>query len=90
MDKYESPTEQRERIIREDLMEGLMMKYFVLKPRGNDAYAYASRSAMERYALIIRKENPQLADALIAWVCTAEEEAKSPNNSPIKQDIKSE
>ena len=57
-------------------MDGLMMKYFVLKPGGNDAYAYASRSAMERYALIIRKENPQLSDDLIAWVCAEEEKAK--------------
>lgn len=32
-------------------MDGLMMKYFVLKPRGNDAYAAASRAAMHAYAI---------------------------------------
>ena len=75
--KYETPADQRERIIKENIMDGVLMKYFVLKPSGNDVYAYASRSAMERYALIIRKENPQLADDLIAWVCTEEEKAKN-------------
>jgi hypothetical protein len=71
--KYESPTEQRERIIKENFMDGLLMKYFVLKPSGDDAYAKASRMAMERYALIIRKENPQLADDLVAWVLREED-----------------
>lgn len=31
-------------------MDGLKMKYFVLKPAGDDAYAKASRAAMNRYA----------------------------------------
>jgi hypothetical protein len=75
--KYETPTEQRERIIKENIMDGLLMKYFVLKPEGDDTYAHASRSAMERYALIIRKENPQLADDLIAWVLREEEKVRS-------------
>ena len=41
-------------------MSGLFMKYFVLKPAGNDAYAAASRAAMFRYALFIREENPEI------------------------------
>ena len=46
---------------------GLQMKYFVLKPGGNTVYSQASRSAMVHYAEIIQKENPELADDLIAW-----------------------
>ena len=42
-------------------MTGLEMKYFVLKPRGNDRYAAASRAAMRRYADVIVGENPALA-----------------------------
>jgi hypothetical protein len=58
---------------KENIMDGLLIKYFVLKPSGDDAYAKASRMAMERYALIIRKENPQLADDLVAWVLREED-----------------
>lgn len=46
---------------------GLMMKYFVLKPHGTDAYAKASRSAMHRYARMIQAENPQLAEEVSEW-----------------------
>jgi hypothetical protein len=31
-------------------MNGLLMKYFVLKPAGDDRYAAASRKAMRAYA----------------------------------------
>ena len=48
-------------------MSGLEMKYFVLKPRGDDAYAKASRAAMRKYALMIREENPDLSDELREW-----------------------
>lgn len=48
-------------------MNGLMMKYFVLKPGGNDAYAKASRAAMRHYATMIREENRELSDDLRAW-----------------------
>lgn len=49
----------------------LEMKYFVLKPHSNtknDAYAIASRAAMNAYSQAIRKENPELADSLQKWV----------------------
>ena len=48
-------------------MTGLKMKYFVLKPKGDDVYAWASRVAMRAYAEEIAKENPELSDELIAW-----------------------
>lgn len=48
-------------------MDGLVMKYFVLKPGGTDAYARASRRAMRAYADAIRGENPALSDQLRAW-----------------------
>lgn len=46
---------------------GLQMKYFVLKPKGDDLYACASRRAMRQYALTIRRANPQFAHDLLAW-----------------------
>lgn len=46
---------------------GLTMKYFVLKPKGPDRYAQASRAAMRRYAKVIKVENPQLAADLMDW-----------------------
>lgn len=48
-------------------MTGLVMKYFVLKPKGDDAYAKASRAAMRQYARLIREENQELHDELMAW-----------------------
>ena len=42
-------------------------RYFVLKPKGNDAYARASRLAMLEYAEAIREENPDLAGELEEW-----------------------
>jgi hypothetical protein len=48
-------------------MDGLLMKYFVLKPAGNDKYAAASRRAMHAYATFIREENPVLSDQLRDW-----------------------
>jgi hypothetical protein len=49
-------------------MSGLLMKYFVLKPTGDDAYAKASRSAMRKYADAIAAENADLAADLRDWV----------------------
>lgn len=49
-------------------MSELLMKYFVLKPRGSDAYAKASRRAMRAYAVAIEAENPELACDLDEWV----------------------
>lgn len=46
---------------------GLLMKYFVLKPRGMDWHANASRVAMRAYAEAIKGHEPQLAAELLAW-----------------------
>jgi hypothetical protein len=50
------------------MSDGLLMKYFVLKPAGNDLHARASRDAMSHYAGFIWNENPQLAEDLNKWV----------------------
>lgn len=42
-------------------MDGLIMKYFILKPKGIDIYAQASRAAMRAYAEMVEKENIVLA-----------------------------
>jgi hypothetical protein len=49
------------------MSDGLLMKYFVLKPRGTDVYARASRRAMRTYASLILEENEKFADELRAW-----------------------
>lgn len=46
---------------------GLKMKYFVLKPKGEDKYAQASRAAMIEYARIIDDTNPALGQELRHW-----------------------
>ena len=46
---------------------GLKMKYFVLKPGGDDVYALASRKAMHAYGKAIMEVNPELAEALARW-----------------------
>ena len=51
------------------------MKYFVLKPEGDDVYAKASRKAMRAYAWMLKGEdadsnntdNEDFADELLAW-----------------------
>jgi len=46
----------------------LRMKYFVLKPQGDDIYALASRLAIDTYALAVEDVDPKLAKELRAWV----------------------
>lgn len=48
-------------------MEGLQMRYFVLKPKGNDRYAEASRKAMRAYATHIESVNREMAIQLRQW-----------------------
>lgn len=48
-------------------MNGLIMKYFVLKPRGKDLHAEASRKAMRAYARHITMDNPEFAKELEDW-----------------------
>ncbi len=47
--------------------QGLLMKYFVLKPAGIDLYAQASRRAMRTYAALIDLDNPEFAKELREW-----------------------
>jgi len=57
-------------------MDGLIMKYFVLKPKAKskfDIYAKASQQAMIAYANCIQADNNILAMELSMW---AREEAK--------------
>jgi hypothetical protein len=49
-------------------MNGLQTKYFVLKPKGADPYAVASRKAMLAYADAIDDANHDLAVELRHWV----------------------
>jgi hypothetical protein len=48
--------------------DGLYMKYFILKPKGEDAFAFASREAMKLYAKLVKSEAPGLSDQLTKWV----------------------
>ena len=48
--------------------KGLLMKYFILKPKGNNVYAKASREAMLRYADVVNSINPILTNDLREWV----------------------
>ena len=54
-------------------MVGLELKYFVLKPKGADGYACASRKAMRVYADVIESLNPLLSQQLIIWITKEEE-----------------
>ena len=63
---------------------GLHLKYFVVKPRGEDIHAAASRRAIHAYAKVIKPTNPGFAQALTDWASqegalayTKEEEAAS-------------
>ena len=55
--------------------EGITLKYFVLKPKGNDKYAFASRQAMLIYSELIKEVNPVLAKNLKEW-STREQDLK--------------
>jgi len=65
-------------------MSGLQMKYFVLKPSGNDKYAEASRKAMRAYAMTIQNENPELAEDLRKWSDKEMEKTESYKKSAAK------
>lgn len=58
-----------------DVDAELYMKYFVLKPGGNDAHAKASREAMLRYAEVLCEHNisPRFADGIRAWAMREKE-----------------
>ncbi len=50
----------------------LEMKYFVLKPKGKDAYAKASRQAMLAYAMHISLTDIELEKKLVDWALREE------------------
>lgn len=54
---------------------GLLMKYFVLKPKGLGPHARASRRAMQAYAMSIVDENKLLSKDLFSWADKEEKEA---------------
>lgn len=56
-------------------MAGLELRYFVLKPKGSDDFAWASRMAMRTFAEYIKMSQPELAEDLITWADTEEMEA---------------
>lgn len=58
------------------MADGLLLKYFVLKPAGTDRYAQASRRAMRSYAALISQENPQLCSELREWADREQTEAQ--------------
>ena len=49
------------------MSEELQMKYFVLKPAGDDEFAEASRRAMQAYADHIEDEHSVFARKLSQW-----------------------
>lgn len=49
-------------------MDGLLLKYFVLKPGGTSTHAEASRAAMLSYAAVVERDNPTFARELREWV----------------------
>jgi len=59
-----------------DKMHGLIMKYFVLKPKGSDPYATASRMAMYAYSDSIMEENRDLGLELLRWAMDEERDAQ--------------
>lgn len=59
---------------------GLTMKYFVLKPRGDDIYAVASRKAIQTYAKVIENTNPKFAKDLYNWIGQEHINAKEETN----------
>ena len=54
-------------------MSGLLLKYYVLKPKGNDQFAVASRAAMRTFAQSMHGHNNELSADVKAW---AEKEAQ--------------
>lgn len=82
-------------------MDGLIMKYFVLKPSGDDPYAVASCKAMKKYAQSIEMENGKLSEELRGWVGKEEvsrmdrrfnnpPKSESGNSQNVNQQLKAE
>ena len=58
----------------------LEMKYFVLKPKGNDPHAHASRVAMHAYANAIKLYDLRLSEQLILWAEIEYQRKKNEND----------
>jgi len=56
-------------------MDELMLKYFVLKPKGDSIHAKASRVAMHAYARTIKDTHPELSKQLVDWAAAEGAEA---------------
>lgn len=67
-------------------MSGLEMKYFILKPKGTNEYAKASRAAMRRYARVISSTNEELAKELLEWAEREFEKALD-ENMELTEDV---
>lgn len=63
-------------------MSGLQMKYFVVKPAGDDTYAKASRAAIRCYARHVEAANPEFAKELNEWAQREEEASDDRTNNP--------
>jgi hypothetical protein len=62
------------------------MKYFVLKPRGTDIFARASRNALRTYASTLYAEkNRHFANQIRAWV---EQEELNAENEMSEEGVK--
>ena len=71
---FPKPTPELEDAIAQE-RGGLFMKYFVLKPAGDNDYAAASREAMFSYAARIAKTNRALSDHVYEWAVREHEKA---------------
>jgi hypothetical protein len=73
------------------MMSGLYLKYFVLKPNGQDAYAKASRAAMRAYAKEIKQHDSGMADSLNEWAYNAETfNSDTPSPAMLAEDAEQE
>ena len=55
--------------------KGFKVKYFVLKPKGTDQFAKASRAAMRTFAQSMHGHDNELSDYVKAWA-----ESETPDN----------
>lgn len=58
-------------------MQGLEMKYFVLNPTKDNSFGWASRRAIDTYAMAIRETNEKLSNDLMSWIKNIEADIKN-------------
>lgn len=59
-------------------MNGLEMRYFVLKPSASGIHGKACRAALRAYSNVVVAENPELAADLNAWANVEDEKLGEP------------